>query len=60
MNRLNFRFRKNSSNQLMMMWFRKDLRRLAHYEVAIDVGCGRFVNRHLFHNKTYIGIDIKR
>lgn len=50
------RFRRHASNQLMMLWLRRDLLELAGRD-AMDIGCGRFINRPSFKTQNYVGID---
>jgi SAM-dependent methyltransferase len=52
-----FRIRRHASNQLMMLWLRRDLRSLSGRDTAVDVGCGRFINRPAFKTRQYVGVD---
>lgn len=41
----------------MMLWLRRDIARLGRVNVALDAGCGRFINRNLFKTDRYVGLD---
>ena len=51
------RINRCPSNGLAMSWLKKDLIKFSNLEIAIDVGCGKFINKRHFKNKFYIGID---
>ena len=53
------RLNRRPSNQLMMIWLKKALIDNKHLKTAIDVGCGKSINRKFFKNKRYIGVDFK-
>ncbi|MDH5297906.1 MAG: hypothetical protein OEV91_02705 [Desulfobulbaceae bacterium] len=51
------RIYRHASNQLMMLWLRRDLQLLAGRDTAVDAGCGRFINRPSFKARRYVGVD---
>tara|TARA_Y100000589_G_scaffold317772_1_gene344309 strand:- start:10332 stop:10946 length:615 start_codon:yes stop_codon:yes gene_type:complete len=52
------RINRAPSNRLATLWLKKDLYKIRNYHTAIDVGCGKFINRRYFKNKNYVGVDI--
>ena len=52
------RVKRAPSNRLATLWLKKDLSKIREYSTAVDVGCGKFINKRYFKNKNYIGIDI--
>jgi len=54
-----WRVNRRASNQLMMIWLKRALTRNKHLESAVDVGCGKSINRPYFRNKKYTGVDQK-
>lgn len=54
-----WRLNRRPSNQLMMRWLKKALIENKDLSVAVDVGCGKAINRRFFKNDTYIGVDFK-
>jgi len=51
------RINRCPSNGLATSWLKKDLIKLKNLETAVDIGCGKFINKRHFRNKFYIGID---
>lgn len=54
------RIRRRPSNQLMNFWLKRELRNSGFLEIALDVGCGKGINRDLFSNRVYTGVDINK
>ena len=52
------RINRRPSNRLATIWLKKDLYKFRNLETALDVGCGKFLNKRHFINKNYIGIDL--
>lgn len=53
-----WRINRRPSNCLMMIWLQQALRRDRHLTEAVDIGCGKAINRHLFGNPRYTGVDV--
>ncbi len=53
-----WRINRRPSNQLMMGWLADSLIHFRNLPVAMDVGCGKAINRPWFSNPTYVGVDV--
>ena len=53
-----WRVNRRPSNQLMMIWLKQTLEQHQSLDRAVDIGCGKGINRSYFLNPQYTGLDV--